>query len=325
MQKNETFGHSGTRCPKVSTVSRGAATVPGMTRFSRVGVLKGGPSAEREVSLRSGAAVARGLREVGYDVVEIDVQEPSLALPEGLDGVFVALHGTFGEDGDVQGLLDEAGVPYTGAGAEASRVSFDKLRTKRVLVEQNISTPAFEVLNVEGQRTLPLPVVLKPPRQGSSFGIHIVRNESDWDEAFADAVGFDGEVLVEAYIKGRELTVGVVGEQVLPVLEIRAPDGNYDYDAKYTAGKTEYLVPAPLPEVINNHCQDLAMRTFAALDCRGLARVDLRLDADNRAWVLELNTIPGFTETSLLPKAASAAGIDFPDLCRSIMETASLG
>lgn len=295
-----------------------------MARFHRVGVLKGGTSAEREVSLRSGAAIARGLRDAGYEVVEIDVVEPVLTLPDSLDAVFIALHGTFGEDGDVQRLLERAGIPYTGAGIASSRDSFDKLRTKQILEEHGISTPPFAVVSVGAERPLDVPVVVKPLRQGSSIGIHIVRDDAAWEKAICDAAQFDRDILVESYVPGRELTVGIVGEQVLPVLEIRAPDGNYDYDAKYTAGATEYLVPAPLSPEVTACCQDLAKRTFDALRCRGLARVDLRLDDQEQAWVLELNTIPGFTETSLLPKAAQAAGIEFQTLCRGIMETASL-
>lgn len=296
----------------------------GVQRFRKVGVLLGGPSAEREVSLRSGAAVAAGLRAAGYEVVEVDVAEPQLRLPDGLDAVFVALHGTFGEDGGVQELLARQAMPFTGAGVEASRVSFDKIQSKRIFVEQGIPTPRYEVLRRGQPRTLALPVVVKPARQGSSIGIHRVMNESEWAPSLEDAFHYDHEVLVEEYIEGRELTVGVVVDRVLPVLEIRAPEGNYNYRAKYTSGLTEYLVPAPIPDDVAARARTIAKATFDALGCRGLARIDLRLNARGELFVLELNSIPGFTETSLLPKAARAAGIEFPELCRSIMETAAV-
>ena len=169
---------------------------------------------------------------------------------------------------------------------------------------------------------MPLPVVVKPVRQGSSIGVHRVFDESEWPAAFEESLGYEGQVLVEAFIPGRELTIGIVGDQVLPMIEIRAPEGYYDYKAKYTAGVTEYLVPAPVDAEATLLCQDLARRTFKALEGRGMGRVDLRMTGDGRAYVLELNSIPGFTETSLLPKAARAAGIGFPELCERILNLA---
>lgn len=295
-----------------------------MNRYKRIGVLLGGPSAERDVSLRSGAAVAAGLRAAGYDVVEVDVRTTTLDLPPDLEAVFIALHGTFGEDGGVQRQLVERGIPFTGAGVDASSLAFDKIRSKQRFNERGIPTPAFEVLGHDATRSMALPVVVKPARQGSSIGIHRVDTEAEWGSCIEDALRYDNQVLVEAYIAGRELTVGVVVEQVLPVLEIRAPDGNYDYRAKYSSGLTEYLVPAPIPDAVRDEAQRLAREVFQCLDCRGLARIDFRLDAQGDLYVLELNSIPGFTETSLLPKAARAAGIEFPALCRGIIETASL-
>jgi D-alanine-D-alanine ligase len=293
-------------------------------RFKKVGVLMGGPSSEREVSLRSGAAVANALRTVGYDVVEIDVTDRSLDVPAGVEAVFVALHGEFGEDGGIQALLQAKGVPYTGSGPESSRRAFDKLLSKQVFINHDIPTPAFEVLVAGQARTLPLPVVVKPVRQGSSIGVHIVLQEQDWPAALKDAVTFDGQVLVESFIEGRELTVGVVGDQVLPVLEIRAPQGFYNYKAKYTKGATEYLVPAPIPEERAKACRELAGRVFGALGCEGMGRVDFRMTPAGKLFVLELNNIPGFTETSLLPKAARVAGIEFPELCDRILKMASV-
>jgi D-alanine-D-alanine ligase len=286
--------------------------------------MMGGTSAEREVSLRSGAAVAKGLAAAGYRVVEVVLDSEEIVLPPGVDVVFPALHGAFGEDGGIQAWLREAGVPYAGVGPEASRRAFDKVATKRCLEEAGVPTPAWEVATTAADRTLPLPVVVKPSLQGSSIGLRRVFVEADWAGAFAEASRYDGEVLVEAFIHGRELTVGIVNGQVLPVLEIRAPDGCYDYAAKYTAGMTEYLVPAPIPPDTEKHCRTWAARTADALACNALARIDFMLDAQGRLHVLELNTIPGFTETSLLPKAAAAAGIDFPALCGRILESASI-
>lgn len=293
------------------------------SRFKRVAVLKGGPSAEREVSLASGAAVAAALRGLGYDVLEVDVTSESLDLPPETDVVFIALHGTFGEDGTLQALLEHRGIPFTGSGSDASRMAFDKAASKRIFERHGIATARYEVLSRNDRRTLKLPVVVKPPRQGSSIGLSKVFEESEWNAALETALRYDREVLVEAFIPGSELTVGIVGDQVLPVVEIRAPDGYYDYKAKYTKGLTDYLVPAPISATDTRHCQELAWRTFTALGCRGMGRVDIRLTPEGHAYVLEMNTIPGFTETSLLPKAARAAGLEFPALCDKILNLAA--
>lgn len=296
----------------------------GKRTFKRVAVLKGGPSSEREVSLRSGAAVATGLRVAGYEVVEVDVQQRALDLPPGVEAVFVALHGEFGEDGQVQTLLEQRGLPYTGSGPSASRASFDKRLSKEVFVRAGIPTAAYEVLGAQGHRTLPLPVVVKPPCQGSTIGISRVMREPEWQPALHDALQYDAEVVVEAFIPGRELTVGIVGDTVLPIIEILAPDGWYDFDAKYSKGQSRHVCPAPLTPALRSRIQAIARDTFRALNCRGLGRVDFRLRDDGGLFVLELNNIPGFTETSLLPEAAQAAGIDFPHLCARIMEMAGL-
>ncbi len=291
-------------------------------RFRRVAVLKGGVSREREVSLRSGAAVAGGLRAAGYDVAEIDVRDRELHLPAGIEAVFIVLHGDYGEDGAVQRQLEERGIPFTGSGSRSSARTFDKLASKQLFVRERIPTPDYEVLGPGGRRSMPLPVVVKPVRQGSSLGVHRVFDEAEWPSAFEESLGYEGQVIVETFIPGRELTVGIVGDQVLPMIEIRAPEGYYDYKAKYTAGVTEYLVPAPVDAGATLLCMDLARRTFNALEGRGMGRVDLRMSDDGRAYVLELNSIPGFTETSLLPKAARAAGIAFPELCERILNMA---
>lgn len=293
-------------------------------KFKRVGVLMGGPSSEREVSLRSGAAIAGALRTRGYEVVEIDLKTTSVEIPAGVEAVFVALHGEFGEDGGVQAILRERKIAYTGSGPEASELAFDKVLSKKVFADHGIPTPKHEILGAGQRRTMPLPVVVKPVREGSSIGVHIVTDESRWLASYSDALLHGGEVLVESFIEGTELTVGLVGDQVLPVLEIRAPQGFYDYQAKYTKGVTEYLVPAPIPEERARTCQQLALRVFDALGCRDMARVDFRMNSKGELYVLELNSIPGFTETSLLPKAAKAAGIEFPELCDRILQMANV-
>jgi len=293
-------------------------------RFNHVAVLKGGFSNEREVSLRSGSAVAGGLRQAGYIVDEIDINGPDFIIPAGVEAVFIALHGNFGEDGQIQRILEQKHVPYTGADPQASWLAFAKNLTKDILAHHKIATPVYEILRPGQNRTLPLPVIVKPTRQGSSFGVHRVLGEKDWKDALAEAMTYNNEALVEEYIAGRELTVGIVGNEVLPVIEIKAPEGNYDFHAKYTKGVTEYIVPAQLEKEQTGLCQKLAWETYCALQCRGLGRVDLRLSPEGRMYVLELNTIPGFTETSLLPKAAKSAGYSFPGLCERIMEMAMI-
>ena len=291
-------------------------------KFKKVAVLKGGISSEREVSLRSGAAVAQGLRAGGYDVVEVDVVGKDFTVPSGVEAVFVALHGTFGEDGGVQRILAGMGIPYTGSGAESCRVAFDKVLTRKRLEKNGVPVPAGEVVKVSKDRSIPVPLVVKPPCEGSSVGCHLVFEEADWSEAFADAARFSGTVLVEEYIPGRELTVGVVEGQVLPVVEIQTAGEWYDFEAKYVKGDTRYTVPAELSPDATARLQEIALKTFQCLDAEGFGRVDFRLSPEGRAYVLELNSIPGFTATSLLPKAAEAVGTGFSELCCRIMESA---
>lgn len=293
-------------------------------KFQQVAVLKGGISAEREVSLESGAAIAAGLRAAGYDVMEIDVISREFTVSAGVEAVFIALHGTFGEDGGAQARLKALGIPYTGSGVEASAAAFDKLLTERALLNAGIPVPRSETLTAGQPRTLPLPVVVKPPREGSSVGCHLVFDESEWDPAFLEALTHDKQVLVQQFIPGREFTVGVVVDEVLPVVEIIPESGWYDYAAKYKADTTRYVVPAELTAKQTAEMQACAQKTFHALAARGFGRVDFRMTPEGNLFVLELNTIPGFTSHSLLPKAAAVAGIDFPELCSRIMETASL-
>lgn len=294
-------------------------------RFRRVAVLMGGISEEREVSLRSGAAVVKGLREAGYDVEGIDVRSTDFELPDRIEAVFIALHGAFGEDGEIQARLGRMGVAYAGSGPEASRAAFDKAISKEIFIRHGIPTPDYEILEAGGSRSLSLPVVVKPTRQGSSIGVHRVFGEEQWPDAFADALRFGRKVVVESFIPGREITVGVVDGEALPVVEIATPrDDWYDYEAKYTAGTTEYIVPAPLAEDVYGRCQEEGLKTYHALGCRGFARVDFRLSGKGEVYVLELNSIPGFTETSLLPKAALEAGMSFSELCHRIVSSAAV-
>ncbi|MDD3276051.1 MAG: D-alanine--D-alanine ligase [Kiritimatiellales bacterium] len=293
-------------------------------KFQNVAVLKGGFSAEREVSLESGAAIANGLRKAGYTVTEIDVTTPGFTVPAGIDAVFIALHGTFGEDGGAQARLTELGLPYVGADIESSRISFDKILTEECLRKAGVPVPASEVLCRGDAPTMLPPVAVKPPRQGSSVGCSLVFDESEWPLALADAWQYDDEIMVQRFIPGREFTVGVVDGEVLPIVEIVTAAGWYDYTAKYKVDTTRYVIPAELSEESAQRMRKLSLETFAALGARGFGRVDFRMTPEGEPYVLELNTIPGFTSHSLLPKAAAEAGIEFSALCDRIMKTASL-
>lgn len=293
-------------------------------KYRRVAVLKGGISSEREVSLRSGAAVARGLSEAGYDIVEVNVTDTRPLIPEGIEAAFIALHGEFGEDGGIQQYLADKGIPYTGAGIESSKNSFSKIATKQIFEKQGIPTPRYEVLKNGMIPRIPIPAVVKPVHGGSSLGVNKILKTEDWNGTLEDALKYDSAVLVEEFIEGTELTVGIIGSEALPIIEIRAPGDWYGYGAKYTAGKTEYLVPAPIDEKIAQRCKDASLKAYNALHCKGFGRVDIRLSRNGIPYVLELNTIPGFTETSLLPKAAAYAGISFPDLCERILTLAEV-
>jgi D-alanine-D-alanine ligase len=292
-----------------------------------VAVLMGGPSAEREVSLRSGRAVARALTAEGATVREIDVRGPDFAVPADTDVAFVALHGTFGEDGKLQRILEERAVPYTGSDPVASELAFDKERAKQEFLRAKISTPRYEVVagkrgNLRGLAEMTVPLVVKPARQGSSVGVTIVRDEAQLGAALAAAARYDARVVVEEFIVGRELTVGIFDGRALPVIEMKPRGEFFDYEAKYTAGQTEYLVPAPLDRVTAARAQHLALRAHAVLGCRDFSRVDLMLSRAGKLYVLEVNTIPGLTDMSLVPKAARAAGMTFEQLCARLVELA---
>lgn len=287
-----------------------------------IAVLMGGISSEREISMASGKAVASGLRAAGFSVVEENINSSNITLNSSVDLAFVALHGSFGEDGGIQKQLLDLGIPFTGSSVVSCENSFDKVKTRSILRQLGIPVATGEVLQSAQERTLSLPVVVKPPREGSSVGCHIVRSEEEWLNAFVDTASFCEDVLVEEYIPGRELTVGIVGDQILPVIEISPQGGWYDFKAKYQSDKTIYQVPAQLSSSVSEELQSMAWEVFKGLDAMDLARVDFRLDPANRPFVLELNAIPGFTESSLLPKAAAAIGISFSELCCRIVEGA---
>lgn len=310
----------------------------GRLTTARIGVLMGGQSSEREVSLRTGQAVHQSLLRRGYDAVAIDVTD---RLPQDLQDqqvriAFLSLHGPGGEDGTIQGFLETIGMPYTGSGVQASAVGMHKVVTKTLLAARDIPVPGGTVVQ-RGQASslakvlkaakLKLPVVVKPASQGSTIGVTIVRQPKAWKEAVALAHRYDSDAMVEAYIPGHEVTVSILRTKtgpptVLPAVEIVAPDGFYDFSAKYQKGKTRYLCPAPLPAKITRTIGALARRTYEVLGCEGAARVDFRITPKGRPYVLEINTVPGMTETSLLPMAAAQAGIDYDSLVECILQSA---
>lgn len=296
-----------------------------------IGVLYGGLSAEREISLKTGSAVFKALKSLGYQAVAIDVGQdlPSQLKESAIEVAFIALHGRFGEDGRVQGLLEMLQMPYTGSGVLASSISIDKVATKQMLLYHELPTPGFEILKTSQQaeqlinNCRHLPLVIKPSREGSTIGISIVQSVEALRHGIDTAAALDGTVLVEEYIDGLELTVSVLNEEALPIIQIVPKGGFYDYHSKYTAGQTEYLLPAPIDAGIYAQIQQVAVKTCKVLGCRGAARVDFML-RENEFYCLEVNSIPGMTETSLLPKAAKAAGIDFNQLVERMLLDADI-
>ena len=292
-----------------------------------IAVLMGGPGSEREVSLASGNAVLEALQNEGLNAVGVDVTTRDLDLPEGTQLCFNVIHGTFGEDGEMQEILEKMNMPYTGAGVQSSRLAFDKVASKEVFVENNVPTPASEIVDCSGGVTFPkmdLPYVVKPPREGSSVGVHIVQTEDEAMSALEDAAKYGDEVLIEQFVQGKELTVGVLDGEVLPVVHIAPRSGFYDMSNKYpwmnNDGGTDYYCPAELDEETTAQVQQAALAAHRALGCEIYSRVDVLLDDEGNPYVLEANTIPGMTASSLLPKAAQAAGYEFGPLCQKIAE-----
>jgi len=296
-----------------------------MSAKLKIVVMLGGPSAEREVSLNSGAQVVKALRSLGHEIHELDPRGPGWTLPPGTDVVFLALHGTYGEDGTVQAELQELGMTYTGCDAEASRIGFNKALTKERCVAAGVPTARFVVVD-SSDASWPAgwnpPVVLKPLRQGSSVGLQFVERVEDWSKSLAEAMRHDSEVLMEEKIAGRECTVGILGDQVLPILEVRPKTGIYDYQTKYSVGTTEYFCPAPFDAATTKRIGDVAMGAFKAIGGRDYSRVDVMVRPGGEPLVLEVNTLPGMTATSSLPKVAGVAGISYAALCQRMVDLA---
>ena len=300
--------------------------------FGKVAVLLGGKSAEREVSLKSGGMVLAALRKRGVDAHPFDPKDRDLQdlLRERFARVFIALHGRFGEDGTVQGVLEWLGIPYTGSGVLASALAMDKVRTKRLWLAEGLPTAPYEVLSKDTNlkavaKRLGTPLFVKPASEGSSVGMTKVKKAAELDEAYALAVNYDPVVIAEKFIDGAELTVAILGERVLPIIRIETPREFYDYEAKYIADDTRYLIPCGVSKVKEDQLQGLALRAFLALGCRGWGRVDLMLDRRGRPYLLEVNTSPGMTDHSLVPMAARAVGISYEDLCIKVLELAHAG
>ena len=295
----------------------------------RIGVLMGGLSSERDVSLRTGEAILNALLDQGYSALKIDAgRDLALRLAEEkVEVAFIALHGRYGEDGTVQGLLEMEGIPYTGSGVLASSLAMDKVATKKMLIYHELPTPGFRIFRRGGdiqaliRENARFPVVVKPSREGSTIGVTIAGDAKQLKEGLLEAQKYDEQVLVEEFVKGDEVTVSVIDGEALPVIQVVPKGGFYDYRAKYTAGRTEYLLPAPLEGVLYARLQKAAVDACEALDCRGAARVDFMVK-EKEFFCLEVNTIPGMTETSLLPKAAAHIGIPFAELVQRMLEGA---
>ena len=291
----------------------------------KIAVLMGGPGSERDVSLATGRGVSKALRSLGAEVVEVDVHDENFALPKDVDLAFITIHGTFGEDGQLQEILEERGVAYTGDGVEASRAAFDKILSKEKFREHDVVTPEWEVIEVGQRPTISVPLVVKPARQGSTVGVVIVKDASELDSGMAEAAKYDRKLLVEKFVSGRELTIGILGDQALPILEIIPKGGFYDFNNKYpflnpqAGGGAEHVCPAEIDSNKTKQIQKQALHAFRALGLIVYGRVDVLLPDSGNPSVLEVNTIPGMTEASLLPEAAAAAGINYVDLCARII------
>jgi D-alanine-D-alanine ligase len=292
----------------------------------RIAVLMGGPGSERDVSLATARGVAKALRSRGAEVFEIDVHDENFELPQNIDVAFLTIHGTFGEDGQIQQILENRGVPYTGDGVNESRTAFDKIESKKKFEAAGVTTPRWQIIGSNERPTLPLPFVVKAPRQGSTVGIYIIKSADQLENDLAEARKFDRRLLVEEFVPGRELTVGILGDQALPIIEIIPKSGFYDFTNKYpflnpqAGGGAEHVCPAKIEETLTRQIQELALRAYRSIGLRVYSRVDVLLPENAAPTVLEVNTIPGMTEASLLPEAAAAAGISYEDLCLRIIE-----
>lgn len=291
----------------------------------KIAVLMGGPGSERKVSLASGAGVAKALRELGADVTCVDVAGADFVLPSDIEIAFNAIHGTFGEDGQVQRILDQRGMKYTGEGVVGSELAIDKIATKKRFTEMGVPTAPFEILVNGGRPTFEIPYVIKAPREGSSVGVFIVKDAEAAETSLAEAWTYGRELMVEQFVAGRELTVGIVGDLALPIIEIVARKDFYNFENKYpflnpNAAGAEHFCPAALDSETTKLVQETALAAHRALDLQVYSRVDVLLAKSGEPFVLEVNTIPGMTPSSLLPEAAAAMGIGYPELCARIIE-----
>ena len=305
-------------------------------QFGKVGVLFGGRSAEREISVMSGSGVLKALQAQGIDAHAFDPAQRSLAelASEKFGRVFIALHGRYGEDGTIQGALEQLGIPYTGPGVLASAIAMDKAMTKRVWLQQGLATPKFEMLHAGSDwhnvaHTLGLPLIVKPAHEGSTLGLTKVTDAAQLPAAYALAARFDQAVMAEEFISGMELTCPLLGTgdqaRALPVVRIIAPDANYDYQSKYFSDQTQYLCPSGIPAALEQQVQQLALASYRSLGCRGWARADVMVRAtDQQPYLLEINTSPGMTSHSLVPMSAAVAGMPYERLCVEILRSAAL-
>lgn len=290
----------------------------------KIGVLYGGMSAEREISIVSGKAVLKALRDSGINAAGIDVgRDAAFQIRKNkIDFAYIALHGPWGEDGTIQGMLEIMGVPYSGSGVLANAAAMNKIFSKRIFLAEGLPTPRWQVVRKNNKFNLELefPVVVKPSTQGSAIGVSIVNEKKDMAKALNAAFKYDLEILIEEYIKGTEITVGVLGNKVLPAIEIVPANKFYDFESKYKPGKSKHIIPPRLSSSVVRNAQELALRAFRALCCKAVSRVDIIVSEKNIPQILEINTIPGMTETSLLPDAARASGINFSELVFKIIE-----
>jgi len=294
-------------------------------KAQRVGVLMGGRSSERDISFKSGKAVIQGLKRRGYNVTAIDV-DPDLAIKlkrKHIGAAFIALHGRWGEDGSVQGLLEIMGIPYTGSGVLGSAMAMDKVVMKMMFESMGIPSPAYTQAEDGGTVHFPLPFIVKPANEGSTIGISIVKKQKEVMAAIKKARMFDKKVMIEKYIEGDEITVGIVNGEALPVVQVKPSSGFYDFEAKYTKGMTEYIVPAKIDKTIAKKAGDIAMEVYKAFELAGCVRIDMLVD-DDLPKVIDINTSPGMTETSLVPKAWESLGRTFDELVEAILMEASL-
>jgi len=321
--------------------------------FGKIGILSGGPSSEREISIRSGKTVYKALTSLGFNTVNIDIKSAASAKEEilrnDLDIAFIALHGRFGEDGTIQAMLEELDIPYTGSGPNASRLALNKVLSRQIFEKHDIPVPRWLHLKKQSESTgngdrslqeflakgtcpracmnrFSPPFVVKPANEGSSIGMTIVENEAGLESAVDTAFSYDDEILIEEYVPGEDITIGILNDKPLPVCHIKTKLDFYNYEAKYTNGMSEYIVPADLEKEITAEAQRLGFLAHKVLGCRSFSRVDMLLDKEKeRIVVLEVNSIPGLTSSSLLPKAASAVGIDFSQMCIKMIESALIG